>query len=239
MSLDLTILLFLFLGGTIIGSFLNVLIHRLPRKKSILWPPSSCPQCRHRLHWFDLIPIVSYLWLKGNCRYCQRPISRLYPLVEFLTGLATIIWALRFGLFPSELWKLVLLYGLIAISGIDLRFKIIPNKLTYPLMVAGLIYRWTQGELRLALSGGIIGGSILLLVKLLYPKGMGMGDVKLLTLLGVLLGWKGVLHALFLASLSGMLMIFPLLLSGKVHRQEPIPFAPFLALGAVIVIFYF
>jgi leader peptidase (prepilin peptidase)/N-methyltransferase len=179
------------------------------------------------------------LWLKGNCRYCQRPISRLYPLVEFLTGLATIIWALRFGLFPSELWKLVLLYGLIAISGIDLRFKIIPNKLTYPLMVAGLIYRWTQGELRLALSGGIIGGSILLLVKLLYPKGMGMGDVKLLTLLGVLLGWKGVLHALFLASLSGMLMIFPLLLSGKVHRQEPIPFAPFLALGAVIVIFYF
>ena len=239
MSLDLPKIILLFFGGTIIGSFLNVLIYRLPRKTSIIWPPSTCPLCKHRLRWTDLIPIISYLLLRGRCRYCQRPINRLYPIIELLAGFSTLIWAFRFGLFPSEVWKLVLIYGLIVISCIDLQAKIIPNKLTYPLMVGGLIYSWAQGGFLSALIGGLTGGGILLLIHLLYPKGMGMGDIKLLTMLGIYLGWQGVIHTLFFGSLAGVLILFPLLLSGKIHQQDPIPFGPFLAVGTLTFIFFF
>lgn len=239
MALIPTKIILLFFAGTIIGSFLNVLIYRLPRKSSIVWPPSSCPHCQHQLRWIDLIPLLSYLLLKGRCRYCQKPINKLYPIIELLAGFSTIIWALHFGLSASEVWKLVLLYGLIAISCIDLQAKIIPNKLTYPLMVGGLIYSWSQGELLFALTGGLTGAGILLLISLLYPKGMGMGDIKLLAMLGVFLGWQGVIYTLFLGSLAGVLILFPLLLNGKIQRKDPVPFGPFLAIGALVIIFFF
>lgn len=106
-------------------------------------------------------------------------------------------------------------------------------------MVGGLIYSWAQGGFLSALIGGLTGGGILLLIHLLYPKGMGMGDIKLLTMLGIYLGWQGVIHTLFFGSLAGVLILFPLLLSGKIHQQDPIPFGPFLAVGALTFIFFF
>lgn len=229
--------LFLFIVGACIGSFLNVLIYRLPRRCSILWPLSSCPACQHRLAASDLIPLFSYIWLRGKCRYCQQPIDLTYPVIELLTGLFTLAWALRFRSDPWELWRLFLGYILIVVATIDLKTKIIPNCLTYPVFLGGLVYRWWQGEIGAALAGGLIGGGLLLMIYLLYPKGLGMGDIKLLTLLGIFLGGRGVLNALFWGSLSGVLLLSPLVLTGRLGRQQPVPFAPFLAFGTFIVLF--
>lgn len=231
-------LLFLFIVGVCIGSFLNVLIYRLPRHHSILWPLSSCPTCRQRLSLRDLIPILSYLWLKGKCRYCHQPIGLSYPVVELITGLFTVSWALRFGNDPREGWRLILGYILILIATIDLKTHLIPNRLTYPVILLGLVYRWCHGEIGSALIGGLVGGGLLLIIYLLYPMGMGMGDIKLLTLVGVFLGGRGVMSALFWGSLSGVVILSPLVLTGRLKRQQPVPFAPFLAFGALVVLFF-
>ncbi|NLC52441.1 MAG: prepilin peptidase [Firmicutes bacterium] len=233
------VILFLFIVGLCLGSFLNVLVYRLPRKRSLLWPPSSCPHCQHRLAASDLIPLVSHLWLKGRCRYCQQPISLSYFMIELITGIFTVVWVVHFRNEPGgELWRLFLGYLLIVIAIIDLKTYLIPNDLIYPALLGGLIYRWSQGELQSALIGALVGGGLLFSIYLLYPKGMGMGDIKLLTLLGVFLGGYGVLQALFWSSLSGVIILVPLVLSGRIRRQQPVPFAPFLALGTFVVLFW-
>ncbi|WP_231133221.1 prepilin peptidase [Capillibacterium thermochitinicola] len=231
-------ILFALIVGVCIGSFLNVVIYRLPRGGSLLWPPSTCPACQHRLAAGDLVPVLSYIWLRGKCRYCQGPINITYPVVELIAGLTTVAWALRFDSQVSELWRLIVAYTMIVIAVIDFKTRLIPNCLTYPMILGGLVYQWAQNALGSALIGGLVGGGLLFLICLLYPKGMGMGDVKLLTFLGIFLGVDGVLRTLFWGSLSGVVLLFPLVWKGRIGRRQPVPFAPFLAVGAYVVLFF-
>jgi leader peptidase (prepilin peptidase) / N-methyltransferase len=232
--------LFIVLLGAIIGSFLNVIIYRVPRGESIVLPPSHCPNCEHRLVWWDLFPVLSFFWLKGRCRYCQAAISWRYPLTELLTGGLTWLWWFRYGssgLTLASLAFLVLTYILIAIALIDLEHRIIPNRLTLPLIILGLTFRAFQGALVPALLGALAGGGLLLLIALVYPKGMGMGDVKLLAMAGIFLGWYQVLVSLFMGSFLGVLVMAPLLLLKKIERKTPVPFGPFLVIGTLVVMY--
>ena len=224
--------------GLISGSFLNVLIYRIPRGESIVLPPSHCPFCNHRLGVFDLFPVLSYFWLRGRCRYCNTPISWRYPLVEIITGGLTLFCWIRFGPSIEGLKALILTYVLIVIAFIDLDHQLIPNVLTLPMIVIGLLFRIWQGEIIIGILGGIIGGGILLIVAVIYPKGMGMGDVKFLTMTGVFLGWEKALFTLFSGSLLGILTIVPLMLMKKLDRKTPFPFGPFLSLGCLLALFF-
>lgn len=230
--------MFLFILGLITGSFLNVLIHRLPRGESIVFPPSHCPHCQHRLNIPDLVPAISYLCLRGRCRYCKSPIRQRYLFVELLTGSLTAWWSVQYSPNPRGVAVLIFVYLLIAIAFIDLEHKIIPNKLTYPAIILGLLFQWWQGMLIPALVGGLVSGGMLLLVLLVYPKGMGMGDVKYLTMAGVFLGWEKALFSLFLGSTVGTLIMIPMILIKKLDRKAPIPFGPFLVTGALILVFW-
>lgn len=228
----------LFFFGLTIGSFINVLIYRWPRNEPVVFSRSYCPSCRHRLGWMDLIPIVSFFWLQGRCRYCGSPISRRYPVVELLGGLLTVLWGTKFHGADRSPVLLLLTYALLGIAFIDLEHKIIPNRLTIPLLLAGLVFKAWVGELPAAIIGGIIGGGILFLVAVLYPKGMGMGDVKLLAMLGVYLGWEKVLFVLFIASLLALVIVSILILLKKATRKDPIPFGTFLSVAALSMLYF-
>ncbi len=230
--------LFFILVGLIVGSFLNVIIYRLPRGESIVLPPSHCPACNHRLNGLDLFPVVSFLFLRGRCRYCGTAIGWRYPLVELLTGGLTLLAWLRFGPTVELAGALFLTYILIAIAFIDLDHQIIPNALTLPAIVVGLALRFWQGSGLDAVIGGLVGGGILWLVAWLYPKGMGLGDVKFLAMAGVFLGWLKAIYALFLGSFLGVLIILPLMLLKKIGRRQPFPFGPFLAVAALVMVFF-
>ncbi len=230
----------IFLIGLIIGSFLNVIIYRLPRGESIVLPPSHCPHCEHSLTWLDLFPVFSFIFLQGRCRHCRTKISWRYPLTELLSGGLTLLWWFRYGTYGLN-WDnfafLILTYGLIAIAFIDWDLQIIPNRLTLPLIVLGLTLKALEGSLVQALVGSLAGGGILLILALLYPKGMGFGDVKLLAMTGIFLGWYPVLISLFLGSVLGVIATLPLFIQKKIDRKTPIAFGPFLALGTLLVMY--
>lgn len=230
--------LFWFCFGLIVGSFLNVLIHRIPRGESIVLPPSHCPGCGNRLGPLDLVPVLSYLWLRGRCRQCNAKISWRYPVVELLGGILTLLWWSHYGLTYQSAELLVLSYALVAISFIDLDHRIIPNRITLPLIIAGLVFQLFEGRIISALIGGLAGGGILLLIALVYPKGMGYGDIKLLTLVGVFLGWEKTLLVLFLGSALGVIIMAPLLILKKIDRKTPFPFGPFLAAASLVMIYW-
>jgi len=225
------------LMGFIIGSFLNVIIYRIPRGESIVFPPSHCPFCQHRLGFWDLLPVFSYLRLKGRCRYCRNRISLRYPLVELLAGVMTFIWWRRIGLSADGISLLILTYALIAIALIDAEHQIIPNKITYSLILFGLVIRWMQGEWLAALIGGLVGGGILFLIALIYPKGMGIGDVKFLAMAGVFLGWYNAIWVLLLGSVLGTVVMLPLLWLRKMDRKTPFAFGPFLVVATLLIIY--
>ncbi len=228
----------LFVFGMVIGSFLNVIIHRLPRRESIVLPASHCPDCHHRLGFFDLFPVLSYLWLKGHCRYCGHKISFRYPLVELVTGLVTIICWLRYDITPLGFGMLVLTYFLIPIAYIDLEHKIIPDLLTAPLFIVGVVFRLWQADILTGLIGALTGGGILLIIALIYTKGMGFGDVKLLAATGMFLDWQRMGYILALGSLLGMIVTIPLILLRKMDRKQQFPFGPFLVFAAMITMYW-
>ena len=232
------ILSVLALVGLIVGSFLNVLIYRIPRGESIVLPPSHCPSCNHRLGVLDLFPVFSYLWLGGRCRYCKIPISWRYPLVESVTGALTVLCWIRFGLTIDGAMALVLTYVLIVIAVIDFEHRLIPNILTLPMILIGLLFRWWQVEILAGLLGGLIGGGLLFLVAFFYPRGMGMGDVKFLAMAGIFLGWEKALFVLFAGSLLGLLVMAPLMLLKKLDRKTAFPFGPFLVVEALIALYW-
>ncbi len=232
------LILFLLILGLIVGSFLNVLIYRIPRGESIVLPPSHCPNCNHRLGVLDLFPVFSYLWLGGRCRYCKIPISWRYPLVELITAVLTGICWIRFGLSIDGAMALVLTYVLITIAFIDLEHRLIPNVLTLPMILIGLLFRGWQGEIVAGLLGGVIGGGLLFLVAFFYPRGMGMGDVKFLAMAGVFLGWEKALFVLFAGSFLGLLIMAPLMILKKLNRKTAFPFGPFLVVGALIALYW-
>jgi leader peptidase (prepilin peptidase)/N-methyltransferase len=187
-----------------------------------------------------LVPVFSFLFLKGKCRYCGVRIGWRYPLVELLCALLTWVWWIRMGgagIHADSVAMLIVTYALVAISLIDLDHQIIPNKITLPLLVAGLAFRGIQGELIPAALGLLAGAGPLGLIAVVYSKGMGWGDVKLLAMLGVFVGWQKIIITMFLGSFLGVLWMVPLILAGKFDRKTPFAFGPFLAAGALVVIY--
>lgn len=245
------ILTFAFLFGLVFGSFLNVCIYRIPRDKSIAWPPSACPQCGAHIKWYDNIPLISYLILLGKCRQCKKPISVQYPVVELITGLLTVLFVWRYGISVWTFAVLVVVYALICLSVIDFELMIIPDRFSLGLMVWGLLFAWAnpnfsgvwwQKELY-ALLGAAVGFFGVLAIALIgtwiFKKdAMGGGDVKLMGGVGALIGWEGVLTTIILASFFGLVYaVFLMIFKGK-KRSDAIPFGPFLSLGALINLLY-
>ncbi len=226
--------------GLAIGSFLNVCIDRLPERASIVSPPSHCPACGRRLAPFDLIPLLSYLFLRGRCRYCGAPIPRRVLLVELVTGLLFVLLWYRYGL---SLWLLLAtLYTcfFIVIFFIDLEHHLVLNRVIYPAIVVALlaIPLTPNHDVVKLLGGGAIGFGLLFLVAFIYPAGMGMGDVKLATFIGLVVGFPSVFVALLFSFVAGGLVGGGLLLTGLKGRKDPIPFAPFLVTGGMVAMLY-
>lgn len=242
------ILLLLFivgLLGALIGSFLNVCIYRLPRQESIAWPGSHCPQCAHPIAWYDNIPILSYVVLGGRCRHCRVPIPFRYPIVEILNAIGYVGLLWFFG--PS--WAVVaygVLYSaLLVVAWTDLSHKIIPNAVTFPGIIVGLICAVTVLPLGLlnSLLGILVGGGILWLLAWASPylfgkEGMGGGDIKLLAMIGAFLGWKPALMTIMIGSFLGSLVGITLISARVIKREDYIPFGPFLVCGALVALFF-
>ena len=237
--------LFAFFLGAIIGSFLNVCIYRLPKKASIVTPGSHCPHCGKKIRFYDNIPIVSYLILMGKCRHCKGPISLRYPVVEGLFGLLTLALFLRHGPTVPFILLLVFTAALIIITFIDLDYQIIHDSLSIPGIFVGIaasffipLLSWPE-----SVVGVLVGGGFLFLVAVGYKwvtgrEGMGGGDVKLLAMLGAWLGWKAIPFILFSSSLIGVFIGGGISLLQKTGLKSKIPFGPFLALSAIIYIFF-
>jgi leader peptidase (prepilin peptidase)/N-methyltransferase len=234
--------------GLLVGSFLNVVIWRVPRDESIITPRSKCPACGTQLRSLDNIPVVSWLMLRGKCHACGEAISPRYPLVELLTGVLFAAAALRFGYDWALPAFLVLLAGLVAVSAVDIDLKRIPNKIVYPTGIAVALLlgvaaaatgEW--GDLARAAAGGLIGFTVLFLIYFVAPRGMGFGDVRLAAVIGLALGWFGlgyVALGLFLAFLTSSVIGIALIAARVATRKSKIPFGPFLALGAVLAVFF-
>ena len=259
-----------FVLGTMVGSFCNVCICRWPAGESVIRPRSRCPKCMNGIAWYDNVPLVSWLMLGAKCRHCGAPISWQYPVVEAVTGLLFLAVFYRFGLAPAAPIYMALCAGLVIVTFVDLREWIIPDEVTYSGVFAGLAVALLgmavpEGTgLRVtsvfdALIGIVLGGGILYTLDLitlfiLKKPGMGFGDVKLLAMLGAILGWKGVLGTLMLACILGSAVGVGLILAGKLRKgeapsdeaplgeEEPVqghylPFGPYLALAGLIYLF--
>ena len=237
--------LFAFVFGMVVGSFLNVCICRMPKNESIVSPPSHCPHCSYQICWYDNIPLVSYLLLRGKCRGCGAHISLQYPLVELINGLLTLFLFLRFG--PTLAFAALFLFcsALVVITFIDLEHQIIPDEISLSGIVVGFVLSFfLEGHTWLnSLLGILLGGGSLLLVAYLYQRvtgkdGMGGGDIKLLAMMGAFLGWKAVPFIIFASSLVGSLIGVTIMLLQKKDTKLAIPFGPYLAFGAILYIFY-
>ena len=257
-----------FIFGSIIGSFLNVCIYRLPREESIAYPGSHCTSCDQSISFYNNIPILSYLFLNGKCSKCESKISPRYPIVEILTGLLFVTTVWSFGLTTQTFFYLIFLSSIVTITFIDLEHMIIPNFITYPGIIVGILYNalrtdWGNSselinkfsfgiqdfflllnELPIlnSLFGVILGGGILLVIAYAYEiikkrQGMGMGDVKLLAMIGAFFGWEGVLFVIFLGSILGSVIGISIIIAKRGDLKYALPFGPFLSIAAVIYIF--
>jgi leader peptidase (prepilin peptidase)/N-methyltransferase len=248
-----SVLVFVF--GSAVGSFLNVVIYRIPAGLSLLNPPSRCPKCKTRLKPYDNVPVLGWLWLKGRCRYCRAPISPRYPLIEAFTGalfLATF-WLLGLTWATASYW--LLLSWLVALAFIDLDTLTLPNVLTQSGLGLGLAVKFVLPLLQgdpwpiaiQSLLGGILGAVLgiwlfdlitLFASAALGQTAMGGGDAKLAAMLGAWLGWQGVLLSGFLACVVGAVVGGGAIALKLISRRQPMPFGPFLAIGAVITLFW-
>ena len=225
--------------GLLVGSFLNVVIYRLPRGQSLNRPRSHCPSCGTPIRPYDNVPVVSWLLLRGRCRSCGAPISPRYPLVEALTGAGFVAVALTRGVNDDLAVWLPFAAMLIAVAGIDLDHRIIPNKILLPAAIWGLAatIAFRPDNVDDALIAGGIAFGALLLTALAHPAGMGMGDVKLAGVMGIYLG-SGVAPAMLVAFLTGSLVgLLIIAREGRDARKKGVPFGPFLALGGLVGIF--
>jgi leader peptidase (prepilin peptidase)/N-methyltransferase len=236
---------FSFLFGLALGSFLNVCIHRIPLKKSIVYPPSSCPRCGKKIRAYDNIPVISYIFLLGRCRYCKAPISLRYPAVEIITGLLSTALFVRYGFHHKYFIYLAFSASLVIISFIDLQHKIIPDIISLPGIIIGLalsviFHQISWLESMIGVLGG--GGSLFLVAfvfeKLTGREGMGGGDVKLLAMIGAWMGWRALPFIILISSLTGAVIGGGSLLLASRGLRTKIPFGPFLALGALIYLFF-
>ena len=231
------------LFGLVWGSFLNVVIYRLPRGQSLMWPPSSCPRCRTRIKPYDNIPVLSYLLLRGRCRSCGLKISPVYPLVEALTVFCFLLLQGRFGLGLHFYASCLFTSALIVLCFIDLSHQILPDEITLAGLALALVYSLFRPDLglRQALIGAVVGAGFLLLIYGLYrllrkKEGLGMGDVTMMLLLGAYLGWLNAFFTLLLASFAGALVGVFLLSFRKKDLQFALPFGTFLAPAAFVAL---
>ncbi|MBF0461541.1 MAG: prepilin peptidase [Magnetococcales bacterium] len=238
-----------FTYGIVVGSFLNVCIYRLPLAKSIIHPRSGCPRCGQPLAWYDNIPLLSWLWLRGRCRHCRQPIAVLYPLVELTAGLLALQVVHQFGLTIISGWIVLFGFALLVLTVIDFYHYILPDVITLPGIVLGVVVAGLPVSgpplppLEASLIGAVAGGGGLWLFAWLFEKmtgkvGMGMGDIKLLAMIGAWLGWQSLPLTLFCAGLVGSVVgVIWIVVSGR-DRSQPIPFGPYLATGAWVYLFY-
>jgi len=254
----------IFIFGLIIGSFLNVVIHRVPRRESIVFPDSHCPECNTRIRAYDNIPVLSYLILRGRCRSCGVQISPVYPAVELLVGVLYLLVFFKDGLSVALVADIIFVSLIVPLIFIDLRHKLLPNAITYPGLVAVLILRviapealiinttralfglqtWPVWWVALLGSGlgAIAGGGTLWLIREVYYRyrhieGMGLGDVKMMLMVGAFLGWQMALVTIFVASLAGSLIgILAMWLRGSTMRME-LQFGVFLGPASIIALF--
>lgn len=226
-----------FIVGAALGSFLNVVIYRLPRGESLVRPGSKCPRCQTPIRPGDNIPILSYLLLRGRCRACRAPISLRYPLVEATSALLlTALW-LREGPAVQFAAASIFVLMLIAIFFIDLDHRIVPNAISYPGTLIGLLLAIPQGRFLDALITAAAAGVFFLLIAILSRGGMGGGDIKLAAMMGAFLGWPSIVFALLVAFTTGAAVGLFLIASGRRSRKDAIPFGPSLAAGAIVAWF--
>ncbi len=237
--------LFIFILGSVVGSFLSVCIYRIPQRLSIVAPRSACPQCQATIAWYDNVPVWSFLWLRGRCRSCGARIPVRYPLIEVANGLGYLLIVWRFEL----TWTSVVYAGLVSVflvvTWIDWDHQIIPDVITLPGIVAGVLCAglvlptgWVNSFL-----GILVGGGVLLVMAWASPflfgkEGMGGGDIKFLAMVGAFLGWKAALLALMVASVFGAVIGVALLMAKVMEKGQYIPFGPYLAFGAFVALLW-
>jgi leader peptidase (prepilin peptidase) / N-methyltransferase len=239
------LLVFAFVLGAVIGSFLNVCIYRIPTGESIVKPRSQCWSCGQPIKWYQNIPVLSFLVLRGRCAMCETKISWRYPLVELLTGGLFALLSLRFGPQPFVVALMLFVAILVAITFIDLDHQIIPDVISLPGIVLGFIcsfllpwVSWSDSLLGILLGGGslfLVASGYELLTK---KEGMGGGDIKLLAMIGAFLGWRSVLPIIFFSSVLGTLVGVSAMLIKKADGKLAIPFGPFLSTGAIIYLLW-
>jgi leader peptidase (prepilin peptidase)/N-methyltransferase len=239
--LNIIFIIFSFLFGLAIGSFLNVLIYRIPEGISIVKPNSFCPHCRKSITWYENIPVVSYILLKGKCSGCQQSISIHYPIVELITGCLFLYLFIQYRLSAEFFFYIYFFCSLIVVSGIDFVKQEIPPIITIPGIVIGLVFQILRGNFILGFIGLIFGGGLILLIRVVgnwaYKKEvMGMGDVYLTSMIGVFTGFPIILAAIFIAALTGAILGILYIISTHQDREIPIPFGPFLSAGGIFVI---
>ena len=233
--------------GLIIGSFLNVCIYRIPANISLWWPPSTCPKCKTKIKFYDNIPVLSYLILRGKCRHCKEPISIQYPIIEACTGLITllVVWALGFNWWTAI--ALFITYCLIVLSIIDFKLLIIPDRFSIGLTIFGLLISFINpafaggftARFVQSLIGGAVGffglwGMVVISSKILNKESMGGGDIKLLAAVGTITGLEGLISTLMISSFTGLVYYGALALLKKNSQDKTIPFGPFISLGLFI-----
>lgn len=258
--LYILLIIIVFVFGLVFGSLANVCIYRIPREESIIFPASHCPHCNKPIKWYDNIPIISFMLLLAKCRYCKARISWQYPIVELITGFSFALLFIRYHFSLFFFIDLILIFVLIVISGIDFQTQLIPDVLSLPLMGLGLAISFINPNLTVvswklhvlmqvrmplpivqfmsSIIGLLVGGGLLYLIAWISRGGMGGGDIKLTAAIGAFLGWENVLWSLGVAFLIGGIVALILLVSGLKKRKDPVPFGPFIALGALIVILF-
>lgn len=239
---------YIFIGmvGLIIGSFLNVCICRIPQGESIAFPPSHCPGCKHNLRPWDLIPVISYVLLKGKCRYCGEKIAVQYPLVELLIAVLFLLVYHQFGFSLEGITAVMIVCLLVVASLIDYKYMLIPNKVNLMIAAVGVINMLLVNHVAIldSLGGLALGGGVLYLIGMvtswmLHKEAMGGGDVKMLAACGIYLGIGKTLAAMLLAFYSAASLVIILLVLRKLKRNQYVPFGPFISAGVIIVILYF
>jgi len=236
----LTMQIIVFMLGLSIGSFLNVCIYRIPEGKSIAYPASHCPNCKHNLNAIDLIPLLGYVINKGKCRYCSTKISIQYPIVELITGIVFIMLFNKFFISLEFAKFAVLASLLIAITVVDLERQEIPDELIVFGLIAGLLYNLyhIKTDMIPGILGFLAGGGLFLLIAIISNGAMGGGDIKLMAVLGLFFGWKLVLLIAFISFVIGAVISIALMAAKTKGLKDNIPFGPFIALSAFIVMFY-
>lgn len=238
--MELYWIIIFFILGVIFGSFFNVVGLRSPKNLTFIQYPSHCPHCNKTLRWYELIPLLSFLWQRGTCKNCQARISPMYPVIELVTGILFLYSYFQIG-FQTELITAFLFISLLVIITVsDVAYMLIPNKIILfflPLLIISRIISpltpWYD-----MIIGAVVGYTTIALIIVLSRGGMGAGDMKLFFILGIVLGWKEVLFTLFLASLLGACIGLILRFLQKVGRRQPIPFGPYIALAAIISYFH-